>query len=119
ARTFDHLFVAGLNRGVFPRPRVEDPLLPDHVRAALRALLPDLTSGGAGESERHLFGDLLSAAPCVTLSWRLADDAGRPLTASSLVERLARRHVPAWITGRGAEDDDVPRPLGEHAIAAA
>jgi len=34
-RTFDHLFVLGLNAGSFPRPLGEDPLLPDAVRSAL------------------------------------------------------------------------------------
>ena len=34
SRTFDHLFVLGLNRGHFPRPVHEDPVLPDGLRGA-------------------------------------------------------------------------------------
>ena len=32
ARSFEHLFVMGLNRDLFPRGISEDPLLPDSVR---------------------------------------------------------------------------------------
>jgi len=88
-RTFDHLFLLGLNRGVFPRPWREDPLLPDDVRQVMQRLLPDLPLAREGlDDERHAFAQLLSAAPAVTLSWRTADDDGKPLSASPLVEPL-------------------------------
>ena len=88
-RTFDHLFLLGLNRDVFPRPSREDPLLPDDIRQVMQRLLPDLPLAREGlDDERHAFAQLLSAAPAVTLSWRTADDDGRPLSASPLVERL-------------------------------
>ncbi len=88
-RTFEHLFVIGLARDVFPRPVREDPLLPDALRRVVRRLLPDLAEKRFGfDEERHLFAQLLSASPHVTLSWQSADDDGRPRAASPLVERI-------------------------------
>ncbi len=88
-RTFDHLFLIGLNRDVFPRPLREDPLLPDDLRRVVQRVLPDLAlRRGAVDDERHAFAQLLSAAPAVSLSWRVADDDGKPLAVSPLVERL-------------------------------
>ena len=40
ARTFDHLFVLGMNRDVFPRSIREDPLLGDSLRRSLADMLP-------------------------------------------------------------------------------
>src|SRR5262249_3911150 len=48
ARTFDHLFVLGMNRDVFPRVVREDPLLPDALRAVLRGVLPDVPIKATG-----------------------------------------------------------------------
>ncbi len=88
-RTFPHLFVIGLARDAFPRPVREDPLLPDALRRVVRRLLPDLAEKRSGfDEERHLFAQLLSAAPRVTLSWQSADDDGRPRAVSPLVERI-------------------------------
>jgi PD-(D/E)XK nuclease superfamily len=88
-RTFDHLFLLGLERGVMPRPVREDPLLPDDLRQVLQRVLPDLRLAREElDDERHVFAQLLSAAPEVCLSWRVADDDGKPLSASPLVERL-------------------------------
>ncbi|HSL81651.1 MAG TPA: PD-(D/E)XK nuclease family protein, partial [Thermoanaerobaculia bacterium] len=113
-RTFRHLFVAGLNRGTFPRAVQEDPLLPDDLRRALHTVLPDLPVKLAGfDEERYLFAQLLAAAPEVTLSWRTATEEGQPLPVSPLVERL----------GLGSEEDPVGagselRPPLEHAVEA-
>ena len=86
--TFEHLFVLGLNRDLFPRQGREDPLLPDAVRLPLRALLPDLPLKRlASEEERHLFAQLLGASEHVALSWQSCDDDGRRRAASSFVER--------------------------------
>ena len=45
-RTFDHLFLIGLNGGVFPRTLREDPVLGDPLRRVLArsgtSVLPDL-----------------------------------------------------------------------------
>ncbi len=142
-RTFDQLFLLGLNRAVFPRPRREDPLLPDDLRQVVQRLLPDLgLARDGGDDERHAFAQLLSAAPAVCLSWQTADDDGKPLSASPLVERLLadlesppaapavypKPPAPAGETlaavagmavpgGAGGAAD--PRPADEHAALAA
>jgi hypothetical protein len=132
-RTFDHLFLLGLNRGVFPRPRREDPLLPDDLRQVLQRMLPDLPLARDGfDDERHAFAQLLSAAPAVTLSWMIADDDGKPLSPSPLVERLLRGPVlaprlapplyPSRLAPAAADlaarhlDQGGPRPADEHAV---
>lgn len=93
ARTFQELFVLGLNRGNFPRSIREDALLPEAVRDALAASghgpLPDLTRKRTGfDEEIHLFAELLSAAREVQLSWSEADAEGDVQTPSPWIERL-------------------------------
>lgn len=91
ACTFEHLFVLGLNRGVFPRVVQSDPVLGDGVRAQLRELhgaaALQLAERGHGE-ERYLFAQLASAAPQLHLSWLRADEEGKELPPSSLLQRL-------------------------------
>jgi RecB family exonuclease len=125
-RTWDHLFVLGLNRDRFPRRAPEDPLLPDALRGALVAVLPDLPLKGRGHAEdRYLFAQLLSAAPRLTLSWLTADDDGAPLARSPLVERLLleRGDLAAPAAARHPHEDrpgagDRPRPVHEAALLA-
>lgn len=89
ARTFARLYLLGANREVFPRPILEDPLLPDALRVRLETLLPEIPVKARGFDEEHyLFAQLLSASPRVTLSWQVADDDGRARAVSPLVERL-------------------------------
>jgi len=89
AHTFEHLFVLGVNRDVFPRPLLEDPLLPDAVRWPLEVLLPEIPIKGRGHEEEHyLFAQLVATAPEVTLAWQVADDDGKARAASPFVERL-------------------------------
>lgn len=91
-RTFDHLFVLGLQRNSFPRAVRQDALLTDDLRALLRRVLPDIPLKLEGfEEERYLFAQLLSAAPHVVLSWQVADDDGKPLPPSPLVSPLRGR----------------------------
>lgn len=122
---FEHLFVLGLNRDVFPRTPNEDPLVPDAVRRALRTVLPELPVKGDGRAEeRHLFAELLASAPQVTLSWQYVTDEGRELACSSFVERLrlADRALPIVSEPQalGAEEvDESLRPAHEHAVRAA
>ncbi len=93
-RTFEHLFLLGLNRDIFPRAVREDPLLPDAVRAQLRHLLPDMPVKAVGHDEdRFLFDQLLSSAPRVTLSWQTADEDGQIRAPSPLVDRIRRSPV--------------------------
>ncbi|HJO22937.1 MAG: PD-(D/E)XK nuclease family protein [Myxococcota bacterium] len=89
AHTFEQLFVLGVNRDAFPRPVLEDPLLPDAVRRPLEVLLPEIPVKGRGHEEEHyLFAQLAAAAPQVTLAWQVADDEGNARAASPFVERL-------------------------------
>jgi hypothetical protein len=126
ARTFDHLFLAGLNREVFPRAVREDPLLSDELRRALRHVLPDVPMRRAAfDEERYLFAQLLSAAPSVTLSWQVADDDGKPLSPSPWIERTAADlptvHAPALYeaAAAAAADGARPRPADEQLVLAA
>jgi hypothetical protein len=125
ARTFDHLFVLGLNRDVFPRTITEDPLLPDELRLRLRAVLPDLPVKGDGhDEERFLFAQLLAASPELTLSCAVSDDDGKARPVSPLLERLRlaegaappRRLSAPY--GAAALAAGVARPAGEQALLA-
>jgi len=89
ARTFEQLFVIGMNRGVFPRTISEDPLIPDPLRRRLRVTLPDLPVKADGHDEdRYLFAQLMAAAPAVTLSCALCDDDGKSRPVSPLLDAL-------------------------------
>jgi hypothetical protein len=119
SRTFDRLFLIGLNREVFPRPIGEDPLLPDGLRSRLRAVLPDLPILREGyDEERYLFAQLLSSSPNVAVSYPAADEDGRRRPPSPLLERL--RAVPhtqlegVWQPVR-SEGHAPLRPAYEHA----
>jgi RecB family exonuclease len=103
ACTFAHLFLLGLNRGRFPRPVREDPLLPDSLRHVLGrsgfGVLPDLALKRSGyDEERFLFAQLLASSPEITLSWQETDDEQAFQTPSPLVERLR------WSQGSGQRD---------------
>ena len=123
ARTCDHLFVAGLNRDVFPRTIREDPLLADDLRRILQRVLPDVPVKRSGfDEERYLFAQLLSASPRVTLSWQTADDDGKPLATSPLAERLRERLAvakapPLWSLPPAGPLPG-PRTAAEHAVMA-
>jgi len=123
-RTFEHLFLVGLNRGVFPRPIREDPLLADDLRRLLLQVLPDLPVKSRGfDEERHLFAQLVAAAPEVTLSWQSATDDGQPHPRSPLIERLEDRlGDPERPEAPDRQEPPAPsmplRPAGEQALAA-
>ncbi len=139
-RTFEHLFVVGLNRGVFPRTVREDPLLPDSLRQVLSregfGVLPDLPRKLAGfAEERFLFAQLLASSPSVTLSWQEVDDEGHQLSISPLVERMrwsdVAGHQEGWrqpltvqplfplAKKEGVDIGSPPRLAYEHAVNAA
>lgn len=127
ARTFEHLFLIRLNRGVFPRIVQDDPLLPDPVRGHLAAeLLREFPVKARGlDEERYLFAQLVAAAPHVTLSWSDVVD-GSKAAPSPFVERL-RRERPEIVGALRDTDVDIeeagrletPRPAFEHALDAA
>ncbi|HEX3552322.1 MAG TPA: PD-(D/E)XK nuclease family protein [Thermoanaerobaculia bacterium] len=123
ARTFDHLFLIGLNRDIFPRTVREDPLLPDDLRRVLQRVLPDVPVKRAGfDEERYLFAQLLSAGISATLSWQAADDDGKPLAPSPLVERLRDRaevaKAPSLWALPAAGPLPGPRTAAEHVVMA-
>jgi hypothetical protein len=128
ARTFERLFIIGLNRGVFPRVIQDDPLLPDEVRGHLAAeVLPEFPVKARGlDEERYLFAQLVASAAEVTLSWHLTE-GGSAAAPSPLVERLRRggglegSAAPAPLSPPPAGGDDPfrPRPAFEHAALAA
>ena len=99
---FDHLFLCGLNRDVFPAAAPEDVVLRDSIREHLRPLLPDLAlARWRRDEERYLFALLMACSRQITLSWLAADEEGRGLAASPFVERLRRaRNLDVAIVGR-------------------
>lgn len=88
-RTFDHLFLIGLNRGVFPAQGRDDPVFSTAARRGISQSLPDLPLKGRDRPEEHyLFAQLMAAAPSVTLSWQRVDRDGKEKNPSVFVERL-------------------------------
>jgi len=125
ARTFDHLLVIGVNRGVFPRVGHEDPMLPEAVRVRLAAdVLPEMpVKGRSADEERYLFAQLLSSAPSVSLSWHVYGGEGT-MTPSPFVDRLQLRagvEPPTPIQQLWSSDETAtrPRPAYELAVLAA
>jgi len=123
-QTFDQLFVLGVNRDVFPRPVLEDPLLPDAVRRPLEAVLPEIPVKARGhEEERYLFAQLTAAARVVTLSWQVAGDDARTRAPSPFLERLSGSEVAlpvAEVPGLQAPPErsaDRPQTAWEAALA--
>lgn len=71
--TFEHLFVPGMSRGLFPRAIRGDSELREELREKLVAggtgLLPDLpTASRFHDEEKYLFAQVLTSARRVTLS---------------------------------------------------
>ena len=125
ARTFDHLIVCGLVRGVFPRQVTDDAMLPDRVRWRLATdVLPEMpVKARSADEERYLFAQLVSAAPDVRLSWHLREN-GSKMAPSPFAGRLRRTDgcvdvstVPG-LWSPDAEHDGA-RPAYEHAVCSA
>jgi hypothetical protein len=121
ARTFSHLFLVGVNRGVFPRVGHDDPMLPEAVRARLAAdVLPEMpVKGRSADEERYLFAQLLSSAPWVSVSWH-AYGAEGTMTPSPFVERLRLRpgvEQPAAIRPVWPTDENPARPRTAYELA--
>lgn len=124
-RTFEHLFVLGLDRDVFPRLAREDPLLGDGLRRALRDLLPDLpVKGSSSDEESFLFAQALAAAPGVVLTHQRVSDDSRARSPSTFLQRIPaerRTHlsVPALHERPEPAAQRIARPAREHALHAA
>jgi ATP-dependent helicase/DNAse subunit B len=85
AGRMDHLFVASLQEGEFPRRHRPAPLLDDDRRAELG--LPERADDA--EEERYLFSVCLSRPRrSLHLSWRSSDDEGRALPRSPFVDEI-------------------------------
>ena len=91
-RTFDHLFVVGMQDDVFPQRRVEDPLIPDAERA--RAGIREI--GDGADEERLLFQLLLdSAGKHVWFTHSTGDGFAKVLRPSRFVRAIAAAPLPA------------------------
>jgi len=114
---FRVLFLAGLNRDVFPRVVRDDPFLPDVLRRRLRDVLPALPLPLAGhDEERWLFAHLVAGADRVVLSWQRASADGAPRNPSPFVKGLEL--AGALGTPEAVPADPLaPRSLEELAIA--
>ena len=100
----DHLFVASLQEGDFPRHPLPPPLLDDERRAALG--LPERVD--EAEEERYLFTVCLSRPRLgLHLSWRSSDDEGRALPRSQFVDQVRELFDgPDALHTDGAADED-------------
>jgi hypothetical protein len=90
-RTFDHLFVVGMQDDVFPQRRTEDPLIPDAERA--RAGIREI--GDGADEERLLFQLLLdSAEQHVWFTHSTGDGFGKVLRPSRFVRTIPQLPLP-------------------------
>jgi len=91
---FDHLFLAGLNEGDFPRPHPEGVLMDDPDRRALNQAAGAKvlqTSAAQYRQEELLFYHALTAADRqVVLSYSRQDDRGRLRLPSALIDEVLR-----------------------------
>ena len=98
-RSFDHLFLVGLEAGRFPKRAPVSPLFDEADRAALR-----LEQRQDWEQrERELFRVLVAGSTEVTLCWSRTDESGSEQLRSSLVEvvdDVATLNVEAISAGR-------------------
>lgn len=94
-RSFDHVFLIGMNAGAFPRRPPSSMLLGEHDRERLRAAgLPLETTFEWEGRERALF-DILTASAryTLTLSYVARDELGGAANPSSFVEMIQARHL--------------------------
>lgn len=121
-RAFEHVFVLGLNAGVFPASARADPLFGDDAREIVRAFLPDLPLKRVRpEEESATFAQLMACAQHVTLSW-LVSDADDELRAPSPLLDFAGIEKPdevAIVDSPVDAAEGVPQPAHEHALIAA
>lgn len=118
---FDFVFVMGLNDGVFPAYRGEDPLIPDAARIALNPRLADAlrrryaaraaaAPGPILRTRRHrnaedpflFFLALSMPSRRVTLTFAAADASGRPLARSPFIDEVMR------LLGAGSVSEVIP-----------
>ena len=90
-RSFDHVFVAGMQGGAFPTLAPKSPILDDTERASLAAAgLPIDGRDVWDDRERELFRVLVAGAKqSLTLSYARLDEMGREIGSSSFLEALS------------------------------
>jgi PD-(D/E)XK nuclease superfamily protein len=91
--TFEAVGLVGMNAGIWPRVPREDPFLPDEVRRRLRdetGRPVPIRLDNDGEERLLLAMTLGSARRALDVSWRRADDHGRPVVPSLAVRAIAR-----------------------------
>ncbi len=92
--TFEHLFLAGMNEGEFPKPEAEGLLLNDDQRRALnekagRRIL-STTTINYRRQELLLYQALASAAGNTYISYSRMDEQGRLRLPSALLDEIIR-----------------------------
>ena len=119
-RSFDHLFLVGLEAGRFPKRAPASPLLDETDRAALRLVGLPLEPREIWEArERELFKILVAGSAEVTLCWARADESGSEQLRSAfieVVEDVATLRTDTIPTGRVRTP---AFPMAEDAAAAA
>lgn len=112
-RTFEHLFLPGLNRGVFPAQMADDPVFSTTARRAVSQLVPDLPLKERGRpEERYLFAQLMASAPVITLSYQRVDADGKEMNPSVFLERLHLEGTLSW-----TPEEEAPEKSSErHAL---
>ena len=89
-RSFDHVFLVGLEAGRFPLPAPASPILDETEREALAAAgLPLEPQAVWGARERELFRMLVAGArESLTLTCSKVDTSGREVIASAFLEAV-------------------------------
>jgi len=90
-RTFDHLFVFGMQDDSFPQRRLEDALLPDSDRRLL-----GIREIGDGRDEEHLLFRILfdGAKESIHFSFAASDGFGKALRPSQLLKNFVIEQRP-------------------------
>ncbi|MBX6365929.1 MAG: PD-(D/E)XK nuclease family protein, partial [Gemmatimonadetes bacterium] len=125
-RSFEHVFLVGLEAGRFPLHAPRSPLLDEEDRQALAAAgVPLETRAEWDRREQELFRSLLAGAKSgLTVSWARLDEMGRESLASVFVEALAEvaEVEPAEIPAHDVQPARLPidpGPSPEHALRVA
>lgn len=103
-RSFEHVFIVGLEGGRFPSVPPRSPILDEHDREALAAAGLPLELRDVWEArEREAFRSLVAAAGRgLTLSYARQDERGAEVGASAFVDEVrsvvdaATDDIPAW-----------------------
>jgi ATP-dependent helicase/nuclease subunit B len=120
-RTFDHVFLVGLDAERVPVRMPRSSLLDESDRARLIAAGLPLEARATWDARERALLELLegAAAASLTLSWSRQDEAGAEVAQSSYAEALVARHAIAVETIPTARVRTAGMPLVADAAAAA